>query len=366
MALNADALILYPGFNSPTDGPQDAGNIPSIVKSDGGPTGASGHSRRTFCAGEKPMPMSVEEISSIDIDPSGLHSPHRSIVEISPPDIACRRLANWGVIQADTVKVTRRGTFEYSFQARRHLLIVHERAERREGETFIEGLPKSTLREFNCKLSFVPAGHRFHGWETPRVLTRVNYFYIDLQDRLFDPEIGIDSCKISPRLFFFDRAVWDTALKLKAEIGSSDPSSRQYVEALSLVLMHELVRLERTASGTAPPLRGGLPTWQQKRVAEFIEEHLAEDISLATLAELAGLSLYHFARAFKLSFGVPPHQYHMARRMDRARSLLLGSAHSVTEIGIQIGFRDTSSFTRAYRKFAGVAPSEYRRHQEAM
>jgi AraC family transcriptional regulator len=312
------------------------------------------------------MPMSVEGINGIDINPSDLHSSDRSIVEISPPDIACRRQANWGAIQADTVKVIRRGTFEYSFQAPRHLLIAHERAERHEGETFIEGLPKSTLREFNCRLSFVPAGHRFHGWETPRALTRVNYFYIDLQDRLFDPETGIDSSRISPRLFFFDRAVWDTALKLKAEVGSSDPSSRQYVEALSLVLMHELIRLERTTSGAPQPLRGGLPTWQQKRVAEFIEEHLAEDISLAALAELVGLSLYHFARAFRLSFGVPPHRYHMGRRMDRARNLLHGSALSVTQIGIQIGFRDTSSFTRAYRKFAGVAPSEYRRHQEAM
>jgi AraC family transcriptional regulator len=262
--------------------------------------------------------------------------------------------------------VTRRSTFEYSFQGRRHLLIAHERSERHQGETYIEGLPKSTSREFNCKLSFVPAGHRFYGWETPRVLTRVTYFYVDLQHRLFDPEIGIASSRISPRLFFFDQAVWDTALKLKAEVGNSDPSSRQYADALSLALMHELIRSERTISSAAPPLRGGLPRWQQKLVAEFIEAHLAEDISLATLAELANLSLYHFARAFKLSFGVPPHRYHMARRMDRARNLLQGSALSVTQIGIQIGFRDTSSFTRAYRKFAGVAPSQYRRHQKTM
>jgi AraC family transcriptional regulator len=310
--------------------------------------------------------MSIEGISGIGINPSDLRSLHRSIVEISPPDIACRRLANWGAIQADTVKVTRRSTFECSFQGRRHLLIAHERSERHQGETYIEGLPKSTSREFNCKLSFVPAGHRFYGWETPRVLTRVTYFYVDLQHRLFDPEIGIASSRISPRLFFFDQAVWDTALKLKAEVGNSDPSSRQYADALSLALMHELIRSERTISSAAPPLRGGLPRWQQKRVAEFIEAHLAEDISLATLAELANLSLYHFARAFKLSFGVPPHRYHMARRMDRARNLLQGSALSVTQIGIQIGFRDTSSFTRAYRKFAGVAPSQYRRHQKTM
>ena len=310
------------------------------------------------------MRVSAESTRGIGVNSSDFHSSHRSIVQFSPPDIARRRIANWGAIQADTVKVTRRGTFEYGFQARRHLLIAYERAERHEGETLIEGLPRSTLREFNCKLSFVPAGHRYYGWETPRVLTRVTYFYIDLQDRLFDPRSGISCPTISPRLFFFDQAVWDTALKLKAEVGNSDPSSRQYVEALSLVLMHELIRLERATPEAARPLRGGLPARQQKRVVEFIEEHLAEDISLATLAEFVDLSLYHFARAFKQSFGVPPHRYHMDRRMDRARSLLRGSTFSVTQIGSQIGFRETSSFTRAYRKFTGVTPSKYRRHPE--
>jgi AraC family transcriptional regulator len=301
-------------------------------------------------------------MNDIGIGLSGFGSSAPSIVEISPSDIACRRLSDWGAIQADTVKVTRRETFEYGFQARRHLLIAYERAERDDGETLIEGLPKSTLREFNCKLSFVPAGHRFYGWQTPRVLTRVTYFYIDLQDPLFDPESGI-TATISPRLFFFDQAIWDTACKLKAEVGNSDPWSRQYAEALGLVLMHELIRLERTASTAARPLRGGLPVWQQKRVVEFIEEHLAEDVSLAALAGLVDLSLYHFARAFKQSFGAPPHRYHMARRMDHARGLLQKPALSVTEIGIQTGFRDTSSFTRAFRKFTGLTPTEYRRHR---
>jgi len=286
------------------------------------------------------------------------------IVAISPPDIARRRLANWGTIQADNVRVTRRETFEDGFQAQRHLLIAYERAERHDGETLIEGLPKSTLREFNCKLSFVPAGHRFYGWQTPRVLTRVTYIYIDLPDRLFDRGSGIACPAISPRLFFFDQAVWDTALKLKAEVGNSDPWSREYADALSHVLMHELFRLERTAPAAARPVRGGLPAWQQKRVVEFIEEHLAEEISLAALAELVDLSLYHFARTFTQSFGAPPHRYHMARRMDRAKGLLQRPALSVTQIGARIGFRETSSFTRAFRKFTGLTPTEYRRHRE--
>ena len=303
-------------------------------------------------------------MNDVGISLSGFRSSPPPIVEITPPDIACRRLANWGAIQADNVRVTRRETFEDGFQARRHLLIAYERAERDDGETLIEGLPKSTLREFNCKLSLVPAGHRFYGWQTPRVLTRVTYFYIDLQDRLFDPESGITCPTISPRLFFFDQAVWDTALKLKAEVGNSEPSSREYAEALSLVLMHEIMRLERTTSAAASLLRGGLPVWQQKRVADFIEEHLAEEISLAALAEFADLSLYHFARAFTQSFGMPPHRYHITRRMDRAKSLLQRPALSVTQVGIQIGFRETSSFTRAFHRFTGLTPTDYRRQRE--
>jgi AraC family transcriptional regulator len=295
---------------------------------------------------------------------SGFRSSYPSIVEISPPDIARRRLTNWGAIQAEAVRVTRREPFEYGFQSRRHLLIAYERAERHDGETLIEGLPKSTLREFNCKLSFVPAGHRLSGWQTPRVLTRLAYLYIDPHDRLFDLEPGITCPTISPRLFFFDQAVWETALKLKGQVGKSDLGSRQYAEALSLVLMHELVRSQRTAPAAARQIRGGLPVWQQKRVVEFIDEHLAEDISLTALAEIADLSVYHFARAFRQSLGAPPHRYLMARRIDRARNLLQRPALSVTQIGGQIGFRETSSFTRAFRKFTGLTPTEYRRHRE--
>jgi len=306
------------------------------------------------------MPVPGTIMGDIGVGLPGFLPSSGPIVQITPPDIARRRLASWGVIQADTVKVTRRETFEDAFQAGRHLLIAYERAERDDGETHIEGLPKSTLREFNCKLSFVPAGHRFYGWQRPRVLTRVTYFYIDSQDRSF----GLDPTRISPRLFFFDQAVWDTALKLKAEVGNSDPGSGQYAEALSLVLMHELLRLERTASAAARPVRGGLPAWQQKRVVEFIEEHLAEDISLTALAELVDLSLYHFARAFTQSFGAPPHRYHMARRMDLAKNLLQMPTLSVTQIGSRIGFRETSSFTRAFRNFTGLTPTEYRRQRE--
>ena len=109
------------------------------------------------------------------------------------------------------------------------------------------------------------------------------------------------------------------------------------------------------------PRRGGLSVRKQKLVAEFIDAHIAEKISLARLAKIAGLSRYHFARVFKQTFGVPPHRYHMVRRMERATNLLLQSTLPVTQIALRVGFRETSSFTRAYRRYAGVTPSDCRR-----
>jgi AraC family transcriptional regulator len=108
-------------------------------------------------------------------------------------------------------------------------------------------------------------------------------------------------------------------------------------------------------------LRGGLEGCQKKRVADYIEEHLNENISLHELAAIAQLSPYHFARAFKQSLGTPPHRYHMSRRMDRAKAMLEVPARTVTEVGLMLGFAETSSFTTSFRRSVGVTPSDYRR-----
>jgi len=285
-----------------------------------------------------------------------------SSVTFSPPGIANRRVTDWGAIRADTVQITRRERFEYGYQAPCHLLIAAERSERDAGETLIEGLPKSSLRNASRKLSFVPAGHRLHGWQDPRVLTRVTYFYIDPRGPQLDPELRFSEIAMRPRLYFFDQDLWETSQKLKSLTDNFDAESPQYVQALSVALLHELVRLEKSAGPSRTSARGGLATWQQRRVAEFIEEHLGDEVSLSDLARLVRLSPFHFARAFKQSFGVPPHRYHIGRRMERAKDLLGMTALSVTEIGIDIGFHETSSFTAAFRKFTGHTPSDYRRH----
>ena len=284
-----------------------------------------------------------------------------SVVRIAPSDIARRQIATWNGIQADAVELVRREPFEYGFKAPPHLLIMSERAERDDGVTLIEGLPKSTLHELSHKMSLVPGGRRFCGWQKPRALARVNFFYIDPRGPLVDPELRFAETEFEPRLHFFDQDLWDTALKLKAQAQNPDPGQRHYAEALGIVLAHELLRFNNRGIPAKQYIRGGLAGWQKREVAQYIEEHLAEDVSLPELAAVARLSPYHFARAFKQSFGLPPHRYLTGRRVEKAKSLLAKPAASVTQIGLDLGFSEVSSFTTAFRKHAGITPTKYRR-----
>jgi len=282
-------------------------------------------------------------------------------VEVFPADAAKRRAVSWDGMTAEVVQATRSERTEYRYNGPRHLLAVYEQGERREGETLVEGLPRSTLRDFKRKLVFVPAGHEYSDWQEPRSLTRVVYFYFDPAKMPTLPQTDVAGVPLSPRLFFEDTTLWDTAVKLRKQIESAAADNRLYFEALGVVLAHELVRLNAGIRPVEAPVRGGLAGWQQRIVTSYIEEHLSEQIPLATLARLVRLSPYYFCRAFKQSLGMPPHRYHNSRRIEQAKTLLAKPELSVTNIGLTVGFSETSSFTAAFRKATGQTPTGYQR-----
>jgi AraC family transcriptional regulator len=264
-------------------------------------------------------------------------------------------------MSAEIVQTIRRERIDIRFRAPVHLLVIVEEGVRVAGESSVEGLPRSTLRDLKRKLTFVPAGHDYHEWQQPSLLSRVLYFYFDPAKILTDLEPSDSEALLTPRLFFEDTALWQTAHKLSRLLDASGTNSELCFEALGVILAHELVRPEARPNPAEPRVRGGLAGWQQRTVTEFIEENLAENIPLVKLAQIVQLSPYHFCRAFKQSFGVPPHRYHTGRRIERAKALLANPHDSVTNIGMTVGFSETSSFTAVFRKTTGITPTDYRR-----
>src|SRR5262249_13381662 len=115
-----------------------------------------------------------------------------------------------------------------------------------------------------------------------------------------------------------------------------------------------------TANLTAFQARGGLPPRALRRVQEYIAAHLEENITMEALADIVGLSIFHFARAFKQSQGVPPHRYLLQCRVKRAQELIAGSELPLSQIALAVGFADQSHCSRRFREYVGVTPSRYR------
>ena len=113
-------------------------------------------------------------------------------------------------------------------------------------------------------------------------------------------------------------------------------------------------------------LPGGLAVWQAKRVLAEIEARLDASIRVAELAATVRLSSSYFCRAFKMSFGLPPHAYVMQMRVERAKRLMLESATPLAEIALSCGLSDQAHLSRMFRQIAGESPNAWRRrHAQA-
>lgn len=282
-------------------------------------------------------------------------------VQVAPDHLDMRNGRDWRGMGAEILQMRDHKRLECSFCSPRHMLAMYECGVRRDGESYVEGLAPSKLRSLARKLILVPAGHAYREWHEPRAPIRVSYFYFDLTELSTD----VDSdclLALAPRLFVEDAAIASTATKLTRVLQSSETENRLYVEALGTVLLHEIICLNRGTSAAETHLRGGLAAWQERMVRSYVEEHLTEQIPLATLAGIVRLSTYYFCRAFKQSFGIPPHRYHTQRRIEQAKIMLAEQQQrSITEIAVILGFSETSSFTTAFRKVVGQTPSRYQR-----
>ncbi|HEX7028575.1 MAG TPA: AraC family transcriptional regulator [Gammaproteobacteria bacterium] len=158
-----------------------------------------------------------------------------------------------------------------------------------------------------------------------------------------------------------DNFVSQLALELKNEAEQSTVFGKLFGETAAQLLAIHLLRKHCTIRREAPECRFGLSRSQLENIREYIDTHLDLDISLETLARLCGLSAYHFARMFKVSTGLPPHQYVIKRRLEKAKQLLSDTTLPILHIAMEVGYESHSHFTSIFKKAVGCSPSEFRR-----
>jgi AraC family transcriptional regulator len=149
------------------------------------------------------------------------------------------------------------------------------------------------------------------------------------------------------------------AAVLAVEARQGNPSGAGFVYDVLGTLQSALVRLGGRADRAPGPLAALAPR-QLRGVQELVESELQNGVTVAVMAKFCGLSLAYFSRVFRNTTGVAPHRFVMQRRAERARSLLLGTKLSLSEIAYRVGYADHSHFTREFRKALGVRPSSLR------
>jgi AraC-like DNA-binding protein len=158
----------------------------------------------------------------------------------------------------------------------------------------------------------------------------------------------------------------DTALHQLTELilpslSAPQSFSELFLDYFRLLFYTHVAQKYAPSFGEASRPRGGLAPWQKRRVLDLFREHLDGSIRVHALAAECRLSVSHFARAFRQSFGMPPHHYLVLQRIERAKTLLSGSTSALSEVAQQTGFSDQASFCHAFKAVVGATPGQWRK-----
>ena len=162
-----------------------------------------------------------------------------------------------------------------------------------------------------------------------------------------------------------DAVIDQIGRSILSELTNETAAGRMYVETASLTLAARLL-LKHCDSGactTTESSSHALDDIRLRRVVDYIVAHIDDDISLQSLAGIAGYSPFHFSRKFTLATGIPPHRYMSRMRLDKAMVELANGALPLAQIAFNAHFSSQASFTRAFHRATGMTPKEYQRRR---
>ncbi len=212
-------------------------------------------------------------------------------------------------------------------------------------------------RQKHGDIDIVPAG--LDGWwqdDRDCTILRLNIGTELLQSAAEALGRNPDTVSLAPKFQLRDPRMASIAWAIKAEIESPVPSDKTYAEALGLALAIRLVEGDAQATAGTTPAGATLTNRHQRQLADFIETHIDQSLSLADLAATVGLSVSHLKPLFRATFGMPVHQYVLTRRVERARLLILSSEMPLAQIASAAGFAHQSHMAHWMRRILGLTP----------
>jgi AraC family transcriptional regulator len=200
-------------------------------------------------------------------------------------------------------------------------------------------------------------------WDIRGPLSFVHFYFTDAHLREVAEKVWDKSpaqLSVDEHIFVDDPTVTAIYRQFLLNCQWGDSADRMMMSsAISLLLTH-LVKQYTHFKWSPVQVKGGLAPFQLARVKEYIDANLNTGLQLADLAGITSLSEYHFARMFKQSVGLAPHQYVMQQRLIKAKTLLQNSTLPLTDIALQCGFSSSSHFSNNFKRAVGFSPSKYR------
>lgn len=207
----------------------------------------------------------------------------------------------------------------------------------------------------------LPAGSEMWGW----AIGEVDFLRLELHPdalRAAGEEAGRGGpAEFRPQVQRDDPVLWHLACVLRADLAMGCPGGQVLRDGVQGLIAHHLAALRTAGSPYPDPAPGPLPPARLRAVREFVRANLHRELRLAEIAGAAGMSAFHFARAFRATIGVPPYRYVLEERLVAARMLLEATDLPIGEVARLSGFQTLSGFGGSFRQRWGVPPSRYRR-----
>lgn len=173
-------------------------------------------------------------------------------------------------------------------------------------------------------------------------------------------ELGDRPVRLRDGIGIVDMAIMEIAQRITAELAQPGICGGLFAQSMTHALTLQLLRRHSTLGDREALERLDIPAHRLRAALEYIEAHLCEDVSLQAIAAASNLSTFRFARGFRKSVGLPPHQYIIGRRLERARELLRTTEDDIGEVARRVGFASQSHFTAVFSKRCGLPPKRYR------